>query len=442
MIKKIKKNKYQIVEFTIIFIVTLLFNLICNTLVHDEVWNYGFSYNIATGQIPYKDFNMVITPLFPILGALFMFIFGKNLVIYHIFNTIICTLIFYYLKRYNPKSYYITYSILLFLCMPGYNLFCLLLLYILMYMEDKKSNDYLIGIVLGLTFLTKQNIGIYLCIPTLFIKDIKRIFKRGVGFLIPNIIILIYILLNNCLYEFIDYVFLGIESFAKENITIISIYLIIHISTLVYLIYNYIKTKDIKLIYIILFQGMAYPIYDTYHVLIPFIPAFNYFLKKLKLNKKIISYTFSIFIISIFSYNIYLYSTKEYSYPNNTEVYKYKKINNNVVNSINIISDYVKKIEGEVFIIDMYAYLIKLETSLPINKYDLLNDGNLGKNGKIRIIKEIDNICQKEKCTFLLNGNEINNEQYSQYNQDILKYIDNTYKKVNNIIGLTIYQND
>jgi len=41
-------------------------------------------------------------------------------------------------------------------------------------MENKKTNNYVIGIVLGLTFLTKQNIGIMLCIPTIFTKDIKK----------------------------------------------------------------------------------------------------------------------------------------------------------------------------------------------------------------------------------------------------------------------------
>ena len=61
MVEKLKKEKYQILELIIIFILTLLFNLICNKLTNDEIWNYGFIYNISTGLIPYKDFNMIIT---------------------------------------------------------------------------------------------------------------------------------------------------------------------------------------------------------------------------------------------------------------------------------------------------------------------------------------------------------------------------------------------
>lgn len=439
-INYLKKNKYQIIELIIIFIITLLFNLICLTPVHDEIWNYGFSYNIASGLIPYKDFNMVITPLFPLLGALFLTIFGKNIISYYIFNSIICIIIFYQIKRFTPKSYYIVYSIFLFFSLPNYNVFCLLLLYILMTMEDKKTNHYLIGIVLGLTFLTKQTIGLYLCIPTLFIKDFKNMFKRFIGFLIPIIFLLIYLISNNILYPFIDYVFLGVSSFAKNNFNYYTSCLIILIISIVYLIYKYIKTKDIKLLYLLCFEGVAFPIIDPYHVMIPFIPTISYFLKDLNLNKKIIQTSFLIFITIIFSFNIYQLTTPKYSYPNNLEVYKYRKFNIEVIKSINEIKEYLSSTDSQIFIIDMYAYLLKLESSIPINKYDLLNDGNLGKNGEFKIINEIDSICQKEKCTFLLNEKELT-KRISQYNPQILNYVDTTYKKVNNIRGITIYQN-
>ena len=191
MKEKIQKNKFQILELIIIFIITLLFSLVCNRLQLDEIWNYGFAYNVSQGLIPYKDFNMVITPLFPLLGGIFLFIFGKNLVVFHILNSLICTTIFYYMKKFIPKSYYIVYTILLSYSFPSYNIFCILLLYILMTMENKKANDYIIGIILGLTFLTKQNIGIYLCLPTLFTKDIKKgvtnVFKTNAAKSITNI---------------------------------------------------------------------------------------------------------------------------------------------------------------------------------------------------------------------------------------------------------------
>ena len=200
-----------------IFIITLIFNLVFNTLTNDEVWNYGFAYNISRGLIPYKDFNMVITPLYPMINALFMIIFGKNILIMHIINAILCTAIFYFLKKTTSKAYYILYSILLFFALPNYNIMCLLFLYILIMLEKQKSNDYLIGIILGLTFMTKQNVGIYLCIPTIFTKDIKRILKRIIGFMIPNILIFTYLIYNKAVYEFINYCFLGLSNFGEKN---------------------------------------------------------------------------------------------------------------------------------------------------------------------------------------------------------------------------------
>lgn len=434
------KNKI-ILELIIIFILTILFNLICNAFERDEMWNYGFAYNIATGLIPYKDFNMVITPLFPALGAIFLYVFGTNIVIYYIFNSLICTSIFYYLRKNTPDNYYVIYMLLLPFSTTNYNLFCILLLYIIIDMEDKNKNDYLIGIILGLTFLTKQNIGIYLCIPTLFIKDIKRMIKRGIGFLIPNLLLIIYLFINNCLYEFIDYVFLSLGSFAKENIVIYPLSIIIFIITTIYLIYKYIKTKDKKLIYLICFQGMAYPIFNTYHVIIPFIPAVTYFLSTIKLHKKLINISFIFFIIFTFSFSIYQIETGIYQLPNDTTTYKYKKMHHETVKSITEVGNYIKNIDDNLYIIDIYAYVLKLESSIPINKYDLLNDGNLGKDGINKIIQEISDKCQKEKCTLIMNKNEIGNTLYNQYNQELYLYVANNYIEKENISGLTIYKN-
>ena len=53
-----------------------------------------------------------------------------------------------------------------------------------MTLEEKKANDYLIGIILGLTFLTKQNIGIYLYIPTLFINSMKTFHCRATAIVV------------------------------------------------------------------------------------------------------------------------------------------------------------------------------------------------------------------------------------------------------------------
>lgn len=41
----------------------------------DEIWNYNFAKNIADGLIPYKDFNMLQTPLLPFITGLILKVF-------------------------------------------------------------------------------------------------------------------------------------------------------------------------------------------------------------------------------------------------------------------------------------------------------------------------------------------------------------------------------
>ena len=440
MKKKFKQNKNLIIELFIIFLITLVYNLIFAELTNDEVWNYGFASNISNGLLPYKNFNMVLTPLYPFLGSIFLIIFGKNLVVFHIFNAIMCTIIFYLIKKLVPSGYYIVYAFLLLFSLPNYNLLCLLLLYLLMYMEDKKLNDYLIGIVLGLTFLTKQNIGIMLCVPTLFTKDIKRILKRIIGFSIPNIIFLIYLLITDSLYDFINYTILGLSSFASNNI-LISIWVTLTIIAIIYLIYVYFKHKDIKAIYLLSFQVMAFPIIDTYHVLIPFIPVLGYFLSNLKLVIKIIKIAFLIFIVTLFFTSSKEYIKDEIDYPNKTNFYSCRKLDKNTTEYIKLLSKYVSENKDNIFIISGNAYLLKLEANISINKYDLLNEGNLGKNGDIKIINEIKDFCNNNKCLFLISENEINNS-LSQINKNIVNYVKNTYKETDKISIYTIYGNE
>lgn len=434
-----KSKKYIAIELLCIFILTLLYNLICNPVILDEIWNYGFTYNIANGLIPYKDFNMVITPFYPFLGALFLIIFGKSLFVYHIFNALICTGIFYFMKITLNKSYYIVYSILLLVSLPNYSLFSILLLYIILYLEDNKKNDFLIGIFIGLTFLTKQNIGIMFILPSILTKKFKQIKNRTIGFIIPNIIFFLYLIITDSLLSFIDYAFLGLSSFAENNI-LFSMWGTLTIIAIIYLIYQYVITKDIKVLYLLFFQIIAYPIFDTYHVLIPFIPVLGYFLSKLNLVVKVTQVSFIIFIGIVFAYNINNILNGNNRFPNDTNVCKMRILDDNTISNIKEVSNYLKE-NKDVYIINDKAYVYKLESDIPINKFDLLNDGNLGKDGDIRLIKEIEYKCKEKICTFLMREDEIYDDTLTQTNRQIINYINDNYKKVGKIIDLTIYQN-
>ena len=41
----------------------------------DELWQYSFASNISNGLVPYKDFNIIVTPLFSFIAAIFLKVF-------------------------------------------------------------------------------------------------------------------------------------------------------------------------------------------------------------------------------------------------------------------------------------------------------------------------------------------------------------------------------
>ena len=433
-------DKTFIIETLVIFFLSLIFSMIYKDLYMDEIWNYGFAHNIANGLVPYRDFYMVTTPLFPMLESLFFKIISMNIVTHFLICSAIMTMIYWYIKKINSISYYISFTILLFQAVTTYNILCLLFLLILLSLEEKHKSDYLIGFILGLTFLTKQSIGLLLCFPSLFTKDITKIIKRVVGFITPNLILLIYLIINNAFYDFIDNCFLGISEFSENNRLIFTHYLILLLVCIIYLIYKYLKTKDIKLIYLICFFGIAYPITDSYHVLIPFIPTLTYFLKDIKLNKKGISIAFTSMVLLITIYNWHLY-TSYYEYPNQTNTFTYTKLRKDTVANLNTITTYIKNSDKETYIIDDYGYLFKLELSLPLGKYDYFLLGNLGKNGNKQIIDYFDKTCRQESCTFIVNQKDYNSKEYTQYNKYIHEYIINNYEYIEDIQNLSVYRN-
>ena len=57
-----KGKKVLIIAF--LFLAYLFITMIVNQLQNDEIWSYGFAHNIYKGLIPYKDFNLISTPLY------------------------------------------------------------------------------------------------------------------------------------------------------------------------------------------------------------------------------------------------------------------------------------------------------------------------------------------------------------------------------------------
>ena len=114
--KKILNNKYFKIGFCLILLIlTITYTYYFLNLTDDELYNFGFSYSISNGLIPYKDFNMIIPPTFNYLLAGLLKIFGSHLIIYHILLATMLLSIFIIVYKTIGEKALIIYSLLLFI---------------------------------------------------------------------------------------------------------------------------------------------------------------------------------------------------------------------------------------------------------------------------------------------------------------------------------------
>ena len=96
--------------------------------------------------------------------------------------------------------------------------------------------------------------------------------------------------------------------------------------------------------------------------------------------------------------------------------------------------------DNRLYIFSCYAYLIRLNNGEVPNKYDLINNGNMGYNGEEKYIKEIDSYCSQNKCMFVLVSEDLVHQ--NQTSKKILDYVQRNYDNVTNFEAFSIYTNE
>lgn len=76
--RKILKNIILFIGFMLIASENVFVQAFSNL---DEIWIYNFARCIVDGLLPYRDFSIIITPLFPMISAIFLKIFGNEMVV-------------------------------------------------------------------------------------------------------------------------------------------------------------------------------------------------------------------------------------------------------------------------------------------------------------------------------------------------------------------------
>ncbi len=465
----------------------------------DEIWNYNFARNIADGLIPYRDFNMVQTPLLPLIAGLFLKLFGNELIVMRLLAILLTSGIFFMtykiLKILKVNTLYsLSFLFILFVLLKeyiciDYNFAILFLTLILIYSEIKHYYDnrpslkyyFLIGLICGSCILLKQTTGIFISFasivfPILYLKrdmNLKTYFKTSfikiLGILIPILLLIIYLASNHAIFDFIDYTILGIKTFSNfipysslvssQNIAIKLLSIGLPIFLLISAIYLIRKNrKDLYGFYVYTLASLVviYPISDHIHFLIgitPLLILFAYLLfhftsslNQFRKEQVIIKYLYevlkSLIALSLLCYIItsFVLLSKYFYNPEKKHTinhYKNIPISEQLKNKIDAVNNYILSNKNiNIYILDSEAAIYMIALNKYNKNFDMFLKGNLGSPGEIGQIEKIKHL---KKGTKIL----IKNNQYKlnwQTPLEVISYIKNNLNKIDEISIFDIYE--
>ncbi|MFC1566311.1 ArnT family glycosyltransferase [bacterium] len=238
--------------------IVLVFNLIIFNRffpLTEGWWSLVAKY-MQKGLMPYRDFYLVLPPLYPIKMFIFHSLFGYEFILLRILGVFVSLLttgfLFVLFSRIFSSwiaalaailSMFTRYS-LNPIIMYDFNefiyLYAILSAYTLLrFIDDMENQDItgrqkihliIAGILTAFCFFTKQNAGLFCFIANTFIlffftykRTLKYLFMSFlyfmIGFLTPTLIILLWVTYYHALIPFIEQVYLNVES--KGDITTI-----------------------------------------------------------------------------------------------------------------------------------------------------------------------------------------------------------------------------
>lgn len=205
-----------------LWIAFVLFNSFISNIHPNELTSFGASIGILNGQVPYRDFLLPSLSFYHLLMALFLFLF-KTYQMYILVHAFFAVVAFYIITKITKKGHALFFAFLL-LVRPSFFLFiaCLLLAIVRMELERKKyyqiRYDYWIGALTAIVFLTNIWLGILLTI-VMFQTNHNKI-NRLLGWLIPIICFINYMVLTNSFSFFVSQIRLLLPHFTMNLYTI------------------------------------------------------------------------------------------------------------------------------------------------------------------------------------------------------------------------------
>lgn len=457
--------------------------------IGDELWNFSFAYKYANGYELYTDLNNITTPLFLYICRMIFYIFGDSYISFRIYNLItfstFFTVIYILLKKIKiSKINAFTYTLFFFIFSKAiipvgvnYNILACTFVVIGIVLELSERNirnNMFSGVILFAIFMSKQNIFVYYFLAFFasnilksiiekesLKKALKRILIIGAIFMMLLTIFVIILEINNQLYDFISYCFLGLQEFGQNNMSIgigPAIFLTISIISILISIII-LKTKEIDkkmknvnytlLPFAVTMLLGILPIINMYHVILAMYVSiilliYNLhsiiimFIKEKTMNK--IATALSIIFI-LYNLSVCIYLGVEYipSANYNADYYPYVgvKIDEKLANKINNICEYIEENEKnniEVRIISQEANLYMNILKKNNKNTDLPFLGNLGKDGEEGLIKEVSDL--KSGTKILISKENV----FWQESKRVREKIMNEYKRIGEVEDFYIYE--
>ena len=146
--------------------------------------------------------------------------------------------------------------------------------------------------------------------------------------------------------------------------------------------------------------------------------------------------------MGIYHVNFAVQSNKQFN--KDSVLFRYKLAPYVTINGFKYFTTYLKSIDDDkkIYIFGPLAYGFKIESGLKINKYDLVNDGNMGYMGDYIYLNEIKNDCNNKKCVFIINYiDRLYADKKSQTSRSMMDYVVNNCNLVNKTYIFGIYEN-
>lgn len=406
----------------------------------DSIWSYGYSYAISIGEVPYRDFSLLTTPLFPFLFSIGLRLISHDNIIFLIEQAILLTATFYFLFRIFGKKAWFMLVVMLFpwvntiVIVPTYNYLAFFLMVVTIFLEKEQKSDYLVGFILGLILLTKQSIGIFMLLPTfiLYFRDHKKIIKRGIPIFLLCFLFFIYLVCTNSLWSFLDVCVVGLFDFAGSNSTIFTSYFFVSIGLVIVLLLLRRKDKKNSMIYYSLSAfSFLIPIFTEYHFylffmsfmlcIIPLLPVSDIYLKRISI----------IFSILICIFNFFLYDIGNTKFLKHIPNFKFYLIDGvaekSFYKTVDLYRKYKRDGQPPIFLGTQAIYFTIMNEE-KVDYFDILNRGNFGYHGTEKMIERVKNMKNQ---IFIINMEKYDSAAGAdQLDTDIISYVIKNSKKI------------